>query len=214
MQKARLKKKLLCTAVGGALIAALALACGGRSRHVPDMAIRPTPTPTPLSRTRPTPRPRGTPRDGGVSPGAGAPLRDVSHEPLTRLIEPQTSAAMTQAIQTAERGRKELDGGTTDRAIELLDESIHTAPQFAPAYVLRARAQLAEGASASARADLDRAAKLSPEPVWMAEIIAVNGAVYEAQGNTDAAVAAYRRALTIYPGNAAAQAALKRLGTR
>jgi Tfp pilus assembly protein PilF len=207
MPNSPMNRRIFFRIAGAAILAGAALACGARSRHMGEM-LGPTPTPTPSARPRPTPRPRATNQAGT------APTRDVTHEPLTRMIDARTPPSMANAIETAERGRRELDSGTTDRAIELLDESIRLAPQLGPAYVLRAKAHLAEGASASARADLDRAAKLSPDPVWMAEIIAVGGAVYEVQGNSDAAVGAYRRALGVYPGNATAQAALRRLGAK
>jgi hypothetical protein len=176
----------------------------------------PTPTRTPPPRTKRRPRPTlsATP---GPSPipirtAQPPPLADVTREPLTRGIAAATPTTTARSLETAERARIELQHGTTGRAIELADEALRLAPT-APALVVRARALLAEGSPELARADLDRAAKLSPNPAWRAEIVAVTGATREAEGNLDAALTAYRQAVVIFPANQTARDGLRRLSS-
>ena len=96
-------------------------------------------------------------------------------------------------------------------AFDLLDPAIRREPGLMELYVVRAHAHLAEGSAEPARADLRRAAELDPDAPWLAEIIAAGGAADEIDGRLDAALAAYRRALRIYPANQTARAALRRL---
>lgn len=168
------------------------------SRYRPEP--EPTPSPTPRPR-RPRPQPTHSP----------APERDTTRDPLTRLVNEKTTAREEAALKLAERARAELNGGTTEKAFELLDTAIETAPRLSPPYVLRARAFLAEGNTQSALADLDKAAALPAPPDWVAEAAATRGSVFEVEGNRAEAVTAYRRALRIFPGNQTAAEALKRL---
>ena len=115
------------------------------------------------------------------------------------------------ALRFAEQARRELEKGTTSRAFVLLDAAIERSPDSVAPYVIRARAFLAEGSAARARSDLHRAVDLEPSPAWLAEAVAVNGEAFELEGNTDAAVAAYRRALSISAANVTARDALRRL---
>ena len=143
--------------------------------------------------------------------GAALPGHDVTREPLVRMVDEKTPPTTISAYQNTERARAELASGTTDRAIALLDEAVVLAPQAVPPYVVRARAYLAEGSTDLARSDLARAAKLSPDRAWTAEIIALTGATEEAEGNRDAAIESYTRAVVLFPGNQTARDALRRL---
>ena len=175
---------------------------------------------TPERRTKrrpePTPAPSATPRPKGKGPGAApsrtpVPDRDTTRDPLTRLVTEGTSSRDASALKLGDRARAELDSGTTDEAFQLLDSAIESAPKLQPLYVLRAKAFLAEGNAEMARADLDRAAALPAPTAWVAEAAAMRGAAFEVQGNRSEAIAAYRRALKIFPGNLTAKDALKRL---
>jgi Tfp pilus assembly protein PilF len=181
------------------VVAIALLDCTPRKRTRKKVVARPTPaaTPRPAKSRKPTPT-RG-------------PQRDVTREPLARLVTESTPPREVAALKLAERAREELDGGTTEKAFELLDTAIKNAPGLQPPYVLRAKAYLAEGATAQARADLDKAAALSAPTPWVAEAAAVRGAMFEIEGNRTEALAAYRRALRIFPGNVTARDALKRL---
>jgi len=185
------------------VVVALALLdCGqSRRRSRRKTVTRPVPTATPKPvRTR-KPAPTRTP----------APTRDAAREPLTQLVTEGTSARDAASLKLADRARQELDGGTTEGAFELLDTAIKNSPRLAPPYVLRARAYLAEGATDPARSDLDKAASLPAPTAWVAEAAAVRGSLFEMEGNRSEALAAYRRALRIYPANRTAREALKRL---
>lgn len=167
-------------------------------------------------RPEPTPPPSATPRPKGKGPAATptrAPFteRDTTRDPLTRLVTENTSARDAAALKLGDRARAELDSGTTDEAFQLLDSAIESAPKLQPLYVLRAKAFLAEGNAEMARADIDRAAALPAPTAWVAEAAAMRGAAFEVQGNKSEAIAAYRRALKIFPGNLTAKDALRRL---
>ena len=190
----------------GMLVIVLALAlvdCAPRRR-----SKRPEPTPAPSA----TPRPKAK-RPAPTPSRAPAPERDPTREPLGRLVTKGTSSRDAAALKLGDRARTELDSGTTDEAFQLLDTAIESAPKLQPLYVLRARAYVAEGNAEMARADLDRAAALPAPTAWVAEAAAMRGAVFEVQGNRTEAIAAYRRALKIFPGNLTATEALKRLGS-
>jgi hypothetical protein len=207
-------------AAGVAVLAAAALAgCPARAPRSPreEVVAKPTPTPRPSPTRRPRPRatplPSPLPRPSPTqlpAPFSG-PTRDVTREPLTRGVDSRTPMPTARALETAERARVELQSGTTERAIELADEALRISPATVPAWVVRARALLAEGSPELARGDLDHAATLDPDAAWMAEIVALTGATYEAEGKKEGALAAYRRAVVIFPANQTARDGLRRL---
>ena len=172
-----------------------------RTRRKPEASPVAKATPRPVRTRAPAPTPARTP----------APERDTTRDPLTRMVTANTSARDASSLKLAERARSELDGGTTEKAFELLDVAIEASPRLAPPYVLRARAYLAEGNPDAARADIDKAAALPAPTAWVAETAAVRGAIFEVEGNRSEALAAYRRALRIYPANQTAREALRRL---
>lgn len=186
------------------LLAIALLDCGQTRRRSRRRAVaRPAPTATPKAVKKPATR-----KAPARKP---APTHDITRDPLTRLVTASTSARDAASIKLAERARQELDSGTTEEAFELLDTAIENSPRLAPAYVLRARAYLAQGATVQARSDLDKAASLPAPTAWVAEAAAVRGTMFELEGNRSEALAAYRRALRIYPANQTARDALKRL---
>jgi len=161
--------------------------------------------------TKPPPRPNYTavgPRRVSAKPGV-----DVTREPLTRLIRDYTGEDEAAALHLTEQARLELERGTTTHAFELLDAAIEREPDSIPPYVVRARAYLAEGSASRARDDLREAVDLEPPTPWLAEVVALNGAIFELEGNGDAAVAAYRRALQISAANVTAREALRRISS-
>ena len=140
---------------------------------------------------------------------AEEPGEDATRRPLTEGIDPDTDLRRVEAINFAERGRLELEGGTTVRALELLDAALERDPEFGQAYVLRAQVHVAEGSIESARGDLRRAVAIELSPAWLAQAVAIQGGIYEASGDLDAAVILYRRALSISSSNEAARSALR-----
>src|SRR5581483_1220038 len=222
----------LCIAVVAAATAS-GTGCGARrpTAREPEEIATPPPRPSPTRRPRPRPTPRPTPTStwlpapnapeqplatppGAASPGAyPAGGRDVTREPFTRAIDARTPEPTARALEAADRARVELESGTTGRAIDLADEALRISPNSVPAWVVRARALLAEGSPGLARSDLDHAATLSPDPAWMAEIVALQGATLEAEGKNEAALAAYRRAVVTFPANRTARDGLRRLSS-
>jgi Tfp pilus assembly protein PilF len=141
-------------------------------------------------------------------------MHDRTRDPLAWSISAGTPRHEAAAMRLVDRGRAELEAGTTDNALDLLDEAIRLDPGCVPAYIARAQASLLVGATRGARIDLDRAAAQQPRGPWLAEVVAVEGEVYETEGRNDAAIAAYRRALVIHPANRTARKALSRLLAR
>lgn len=158
---------------------------------------------------KPPPRPQfGTvgPRRVAAKPGV-----DITRGSLSDLIMPYTDEDEAMALRLCDRAREELDRGTTTQAFELLDAAVDRAPDSVPPYVIRAQALLAEGSTGKARDDLRRAVDLKPNTPWLAEVVALNGAILESEGDVDAAVVAYRRALQISAANVTSREALRRL---
>lgn len=189
----------------GMLVVVLALVfvdCAPRrSKYRSEREPEPTATPRATKTRAPLPSPTKS-----VSPE-----RDTTRDPLVRMVGETTSSRDGASLKLGDRARAELNSGTTDQAFELLDTAIQASPKVGPLYVIRARAYLAEGNTEAARTDIDKAAALPAPTAWVAETAAVRGAIFEAEGNRTEALAAYRRALRIFPGNITATEALKRL---
>jgi hypothetical protein len=182
---------------------------GCRPAHAP---VRPEPrvvvaTPAPT----PSPTPAVLDRLGEPLVEPSAPVRDVVRASLEERIGPTTPPRIAEALRMGDRARAELEAGTTVQAFELLDMAIDMEPEVMELYVIRAHAFLAEGSAAQARADLERAASLHPDRPWLAEIVAVHGSCHEVEGRVDQALAAYRRAVRVYPPNGTAREGLRRL---
>lgn len=208
----RSKQRAVCAGAAAFAVVAMIAAGGCRGAREHDEAVRlpvvtPTPRPTPK---KPRPRASGLPKP---SPSPSA-TRDPTREPLTRQIDDHTPPRKAKSLELAEHARTELQSGTTESAIELANQALASWPTSVPAYVIRARAYLAEGSTPLARADLERAAKLSPEPAWSAEIVALTGVVQESDGHRDAAIVAYKRAVVLFPANQTAREALRRLSAQ
>jgi hypothetical protein len=185
------------------------------------------PQPTPwrplLQDWAPAPRITPAPQDlasGSPSPPTLAPtpnrrgIQDRTRDPLAWSIHSGTSPSQAAAMRLVDRARAELEAGTAGRAFELLDEAVRADPDCVPAYLTRAQASLLVGSTGDARRDLQLAVALKPKGAWLAELVAVNGEVYEVEGDEDSAIASYRRALGIYPANRTARVALTRLLAR
>ena len=210
--------------VGVTLFVAWLASCGPtappapRAPEVPPLpSYRPSPQPSRVRRTprhTPTPLASPTPSVDCERPGSQLntpPDRDVTREPLTQLINECTPDDLVSVIQLTDAARIQLERGTAQKAVDLLEQAIRIAPRAVPPYVIFARADLAEGQTESARRHLGRAAALSPEPVWLAEIIALNGVSYESDGKLEPAAAAYAHALEVFPGNRTAREGAERL---
>lgn len=199
---------LLRRAFAVTLAAACLGGCGsGRPPRLPPL---PDLDPSPLPTTAPSPAPvhRLPEPDAALLPAT-----DPTRKPLAGALGGFVTPREEEALRMGDRAQHELVAGTTVRAFELLDTAIEMEPALMPLYVVRAHAFLAEGSPEQARADLERAVRLEPDAAWLAEIIAVTGAAFEMEGRVDAALAAYRRALRVFPANQTAREALQRLAT-
>jgi tetratricopeptide (TPR) repeat protein len=224
--RSRLAERWLAPGIGITFLVAYLTSCGPTAPPVPrapEVAPLPSYLPSPQpSRVRRTPRPTPTPTpfatptpsidcDRPGSQLSTPPDRDITNEPLTRLINECTPDDLVSAIQLTDAARVELERGTAEKAVDLLEQAIRISPRAVAPYVIFARADLAEGQTERARSHLGRAAALSPEPVWLAEIIALNGVSYESDGKLEAAAAAYAHALQVFPGNRTAREGADRL---
>lgn len=206
--RARSVRRDIAIALPG-LVAISTLLAGCRPAYTPVRPVSPPVLATPLPTPRPTPT--SVDRLGEPIVEPSAPVRDVVRDPLEERIGPRTPPRIADALRMGDRARRELERGTTVQAFELLDMAIDMEPGVMELYVVRAHAFLAEGSAPQARADLQRAAALHPDRAWVAEIVAVQGACHETEGNVDAALAAYRRAVRVYPPNLTAREGLQRL---
>lgn len=204
--RGRCGRILACSLVIGSLLWTSS-GCGPERAEVRPVPPAPKPSPTARPRVKRTPRP--SPPGAGLR---GEDALDLTRTPITRAIGPRTTPDVSEALKLTEQARQELERGTTDNAVMLCERAIGVNPRLVQPYVILARAYLAEGQAQPARAQLDKALALSPEPAWLAEIIALNGSRNEVLGRKDAALAEYRRALGIYPNNQTARTGLARLG--
>ncbi|MFP6665336.1 MAG: hypothetical protein VCC00_14170 [Deltaproteobacteria bacterium] len=222
-------RSLFVFAAAGLLLVAAACAPGREPERRWQRRPRPLATPwrppaSSLPRLTPAPlwplelpilSPEGTPSPPTLAPTPNRRgMHDRTRDPLGWSISAHTPPHAAAAMRLVDRARAELQAGTTGHAFDLLDEAIRADPGCVPAYVARAQASLLVGSTGGARADLKRAAAAQPRGAWLAEVVAVGGEVYETEGRSDVAIAAYRRALVIHPANRTARKALSRLLAR
>lgn len=98
-----------------------------------------------------------------------------------------------------------------DQAIKSLNQALSLDPAYFKAYRQLGRAYLAKHEYRGARRALEIAIQNAPTDQQVAEVKAQIGQVYEAEGDSHAAVAAYSGALELDPNNPVAEAAIARL---
>jgi hypothetical protein len=180
-----------------------------------EQDIRPkTPPPPPAAKAGKEP-PRqasvGESRSGAEAiPTLPPPLADDSS--LLAKITPATSPQRAASLRLTEEGRKILDAGDPAKALTRLEQTIVIDSTNPYGYFYLAKAQYRLGRYRDALNFLDIAeSRLGPEPFWLAEIHALRGDNFRAQGQLQRAEASYNQAIRLNSGNRSAADALTRI---
>lgn len=186
----------------------------------PDSKIREqeirakTPPPGPAAKTSKEPARQASVSEsrGGaeVTPALPPPLADDSS--LLAKITPATPPQRAASLRLTDEGRKILDAGDPGKALTRLEKTIVIDSTNPYGYFYLAKAQYRMGRYRDALNFLDIAeSRLGPEPFWLAEIHALRGDNFRAQGQLQRAEASYNQALRLNPGNRGAADALTRM---
>ncbi|MFC3627990.1 hypothetical protein ACFOM8_00865 [Paracoccus angustae] len=129
----------------------------------------------------------------------------IAESDILREWSKSGSAAMDLLLQ---RGEEALDGGDAAAAIGHLTALTDHAPDFATGFYTRAAAYATAGQFGPAFQDLARALQLEPRHF---PSLTQLGVMLEETGDTERALAAYRRSLTIHPNQQEAIDGIARL---
>lgn len=114
------------------------------------------------------------------------------------------------------RGTVYADKGDEDRAIADYTHVIELVPTHITAYSERARSYFKTGKAQEGQADAQKAMELAQKSLALHPTSAsahdIRGLVFEVLGKRDDAIADYRKALQLDPGNESSREGLKRLG--
>lgn len=144
------------------------------------------------------------------APPESPPLADDSS--LLAKITPSTPPQRAASLRLTEEGRKMLEAGDPARALTRLEKTIVIDSTNAYGYFYLALAQYRLGRFKESLNFLDVAqSRLSAEPFWLAEIHALRGENFHAQGQLQRAEASYNEAVRINSGNRTAVNALARM---
>lgn len=138
------------------------------------------------------------------------PLPDDSS--LLAKITPGVSPQRAASLRLTEEGRKLLDAGEPAKALTPLERTIAIDSTNPYGYFYLAKAQYRLGRYKESLNFLDVAeSRLSGEPFWLAEVHALRGENFRAQGQNQKAEVSYVYALRLNSGNRAAAEGLARL---
>jgi len=144
------------------------------------------------------------------TPGLAPPLADDSS--LLAKITPGTSPQRAASLRLTEEGRKILEAGDPARSLTRLEKTIVIDSTNPYGYFYLAKAQHRMGRYKESLNFLDVAeSRLGAEPFWLAEIHALRGENFRAQGQLQRAEASYNQALRLNSGNRTAADGLARV---
>ena len=176
-----------------------------------------TPPPSPAARTSNDPARQASVYDSrGAAESITAPplpppaLADDSA--LLAKITPATLPQRAASLRLTDEGRKILDAGDAAKALTRLEKTIVIDSTNPYSYYYLAKAQHHMGRYSDSLNFLDIAeSRLGPEPFWLAEIHALRGDNFLAQGQLQRAEASYNQAIRLNSGNRTATEALTRM---
>jgi hypothetical protein len=143
-------------------------------------------------------------------PALPPPLPDDSS--LLAKITPGVPPQRAASLRLTEEGRKLLDAGEPARALTPLERGMAIDSSNPYGYFYLAKAQYRLGRYKESMNFLDVAeSRLSGEPFWLAEIHALRGDNFRAQGQFPRAEVSYNYALRLNSGNRTAAEGLARL---
>lgn len=138
------------------------------------------------------------------------PLPDDSS--LLAKITPRVSPQRAASLRLTDEGSKLLDAGEPAKALARLERTIVVDATNPYGYFYLAKAQHRLGRYGESLNFLAVAeSRLSAEPFWLAEVHALRGENYRAQGQMQRAESSYQEALRLNSGNRTANDALARL---
>jgi len=144
------------------------------------------------------------------TPALLPPLADDSS--LLAKITPATSPQRAASLRLTDEGRKILEAGDPAKALTRLEKTIVIDSTNPYGYFYLAKAQFQMGRYRDSLNFLDIAeSRLGNEPFWLAEIHALRGDNYRAQGQLQRAEASYNQAIRLNSGNRTAAEALTRM---
>ncbi len=190
----------------------------GRRPLPPDPRIREqdirskTPLPAPNSKESSREPDRQASIEGrtSVEPTVPPPLPDDSS--LLAKITPGISPQRAASLRLTDEGKKLLDGGEPAKALTPLERSMSIDSTNPYGYFYLAKAQYRLGRFKESLNFLDVAeSRLSGEPFWVAEVHALRGDNFRAQGQLQRAETSYNYALRLNSGNRTAAEGLARL---
>lgn len=145
-----------------------------------------------------------------VPDAAPMPLPDDSS--LLAKITPAVTPQRAASLRLTDEGSKLLDAGEPAKALSRLERTIVVDATNPYGYFYLAKAQYRLGRYTQSLNFLAVAeSRLSAEPFWLAEVHALRGENYRAQGHLQRAESSYNEALRLNPGNRTASEALSRL---
>lgn len=153
-------------------------------------------------------RAEGEPPAQAVEPPP--PLPDDSS--LLAKITPGTSPQRAASLRLTDEASKLLDAGEPAKALARLERTIVIDSTNAYGYFYLAKAHYLLGRYQQSLDFLSVAeSRLSAQPFWLAEVHALRGENYRAQGQFQRAESSYQQALRLNSGNRTATHALSRL---
>ncbi|MEA2658148.1 MAG: hypothetical protein QOF64_733 [Candidatus Binatota bacterium] len=151
-----------------------------------------------------------TPIEPTLPPALSPPLPDDSS--LLAKIAPGIPPQRAASLRLADEGRKLIDGGEPSKALTPLERSMSIDSTNPYGYFYLAKAQYRLGRFKESLNFLDVAeSRLSGEPFWIAEVHALRGDNFRAQGQLQRAEVSYNYALKLNSGNRTATDGLARL---
>ena len=152
-----------------------------------------------------------TPELPPIEPGSTLTLQ-VSDSPLTGLIDNAPNPARAASMRVTEQARKEILEGRGNDAVRSLTGALSIDSSNPYAYFYLGRAYLAKKDYKQALTFFQRAEiGFGSDPLWLGETISFEGSADEQSGDTNAALAAYKRALDGAPNNLMARVGYGRL---
>jgi hypothetical protein len=138
---------------------------------------------------------------------------DLAGQSLAAQIASADTPARAASLRLTEQARIELQNNQPDDALRTLARAVSIDPDNPFEYYFLGRAWMAKHNYAQALTFFKRAEiGFGPMPNWLGDAISYEGTCYEALGDDEKALNAYRNALNSAPDNLKARIGLSRLG--
>ncbi|MGH7816179.1 MAG: hypothetical protein ACREOR_02215 [Candidatus Binatia bacterium] len=177
-----------------------------------DIRSKATPAPSAKQSKEPARQVSVSETRGGAESTLALPPPLADDSSLLAKITPGTSPQRAVSLRLTDEGRKILDAGDPAKALTRLEKTIVIDSTNPYGYFYLAKAQYRIGRYKESLNFLDIAeSRLGAEPFWLAEIYALRGENFRAQGQLQRAEASFNQAVRINSGNRTAADALARM---